>query len=82
MLDVKDNFKRQYLDTNCIFGCNESDSQYHLLNCGTILKHCPQLYNDEITEYEDISGNIDKQVQCAQLFQHIWDVRVKLLNTC
>ena len=56
MIDVKENFKGQYLDVMCNFGCYQTESQYHLLNCDMIIRHCPQLYNDLIIEYGHMYG--------------------------
>ena len=47
MVDVKENFKGQYLDTKCVLGCNEDESQFHLLHCTMIIQHCTQLYHQE-----------------------------------
>ena len=78
MVDLKVNFSSQYLDENCIFGCNESDSQYYLLNCETIIKHCPKLYNDQEVELDDMYDNIDKQEKFVKLMVCVMNIRGKL----
>ena len=64
----------------CNFGCYETESQYHLLNCDMIIRHCPQLYNDQTIEYEDMYGSTEKQVLFTKLFKCVLQVRSKLLQ--
>ena len=78
MIDVKLNFKSQYLDTKCNF-CSEEESQDHLLDCQTIIQHCKELYNDTVVEYEDIFKNAKKQSQMANLFKLAIQTRDQLL---
>ena len=82
MIDVKDNFKGQYLDNECRFGCKEVESQIHLLNCIEIMRVCPLLSDDLSVEYDDIYGNVNKQLNCVKLFDEVLKVRKKLMTKC
>ena len=55
MTNVKSNFKTMYSDISCEF-CDKGEPQTdaHLLDCLYFIKHCPQLENNSIVEYEDI----------------------------
>ena len=57
MLDIKDNFSFLYLDNECTLGCDEVESQEHLLNCKPIIDNCFELAEDIDIEY---LGNIDR----------------------
>ena len=81
MIDVKANVKGQYLDTRCVFGCIEEESQVHLLNCTAIIQHCTELYNDQIVEYEDMYGSTEKQILFVKLYQNILKSRTELLRS-
>ena len=54
MLDIKENFSFLYLDEKCTLGCDEVESQEHLLNCKAILEYCSELSDDLDAEYDDI----------------------------
>ena len=56
------------------------ESQSHLLECMTILNRCSELYNDRISQYEDIFGQIEKQVRIAKLFEAVFKTREQILN--
>ena len=80
MVDVKENFKRQYLDIVCKFGCKNQETQHHLLNCIEIMRVCPLLSNDLLVEYDDIYGSLDKQINCVKLFQEVLKARNQLMK--
>ena len=69
MLDVKANFGNKYKgDINCKLGCDEADSQEHLLDC-------PMLNDNDLTEvnspkYEDLfSSKVEDQLRIALILE-------------
>ena len=80
MFDVKENFSYLYLDSQCTFGCNEGESQEHLLNCSIIIKHCSKLSDDLEVEYEDIGGSLEKQIKFINLYKCVVDTRNDLMK--
>ena len=81
MLDIKDNFSFLYLDNECTLGCAEVESQEHLLNCKPIIDNCFELAEDIDVEYEDIVGNIDRQIKFINLYKSVMDTRKHLMKT-
>ena len=79
MVDVKKNFKSQYLDTKCNF-CEEEESQDHLLDCNVIIENCKELYEDLTVEYEDLFKSSSKQHKMAQLFKLALKTRDQMLK--
>ena len=67
MTSVKMNFKSQYQDLMCDLCENDlNQTDFHLLDCETVLNECSELSNDNVSEYEDIFGNISKQHQITK----------------
>ena len=68
MIDVKANFGNMYKDNmNCKLGCDEVDSQEHLIEC-------PILNDNDLTEvngvaqYEDLfSSQVEDQLRIASI---------------
>ena len=83
MLNVKANFCNQYnnQNINCQF-CDEGveESQYHQLECQTIIDNCPKLYDDITVEYEDIFKGPEKQLKIVQMYHSILKTREKLIS--
>ena len=83
MMNVKANFRNQYNndDIICKF-CDEGveESQYHQLECQTIINNCPELFNDISVEYEDIFKGPEKQLKIVKLFHAIVNTRDKLIS--
>ena len=63
--------------------CGESEveeSQSHQLDCITLINRCPKLYNDSIINYDDIYGDINKQLRVTKLFDEVLTVRDKIME--
>ena len=83
MLNVKANFRNQFkdMDISCNFcKSGQEESQFHLLECQTMIDNCPELFNDVSVEYEDMFRKSDKQLKLVKLFQKIMDTREKLMT--
>ena len=83
MTDVRTNYRDRYPGDLSCRTCGQVDieeSQSHLLECMTILNRCSELYNDRISQYEDIFGQIEKQVRIAKLFEAVFKTREQILN--
>ena len=59
---------------------NEEESQQHQLDCVRLLNNCQELYNDSITNYEDIYGDENKQARRTKLFEKVLLVREKIFS--
>ena len=68
-----------YQDTTCILCKVEEDSQQHYLQCRILVEKCTELYNDRIVRYEDIFGNLTKQIRAVRLFEKVLKKRDELL---
>ena len=79
MVDVKVNFKKQYLDTKCNF-CDQEETQSHLMECSKILQNCQELYNDVEVDYEDMNKSCSLQLKMVKLFKKALSTREKLLS--
>ena len=81
MIDAKMNFKNMYLDTTCSLCQNEEDTIRHHLECRVLMEHCSELFfNDRIVRYEDIFGNLQKQLRAVNLFEKVMKKREELLD--
>ena len=80
MTNAKMNFKNMYLDTKCSLCENEEDSIRHYLECSVLLEQCEELFNDRIVRYEDIFGNLQKQLRAVNLFEKVMKKRQQLLD--
>ena len=81
MLNVKANFRNQFnnMDISCnLCDSGQEESQFHLLECQTIIDNCPELYDDVSVEYDDMFRKSSKQLKLVKLFQIILDTREKL----
>ena len=58
---------------------NEEESQQHQLDCVRLINNCNELYNDSITNYEDIYADVNKQARITKLFEKVLSVREKIL---
>ena len=79
MVQVRDNFKSSYADTNCQLCYQHVDSQPNLLNC-------KMLQDDALVaatpEYEDLfSNDAEKQLKIAILLREKFRKRKQLLKT-
>ena len=59
----------------------EVELQEHLLNCKPIIDNCFELAEDIDVEYEDIVGNIDRQIKFINLYKSVMDTRKQLMKT-
>ena len=78
MLDLGANFPKKYEQkTRCKLGCDQLDSQQHLLKC-------PHLMDNELIDasdsgiYEDLfSSQVDKQMKIASILEAKFKLRKK-----
>ena len=76
MTNSKSNFKSMHgkIDYNlCDKNLPQTDS--HLLDCTAILENCPNLARDSVSEYEDIFGNLEKQLKITKLFKEVFEAK-------
>ena len=76
MTNVKLNFSSNYQDLTCNL-CNSTSlqSDFHLLECETIIKKCPKLSNDVSAEYEDIFGSLTEQLLVTKLYSSVFETK-------
>ena len=79
MIDVKSNFKGQYLDNRCNF-CNSEETQRHIMECSIILNSCSETSNNKETKYEDIFKSPTEQIKVTKFYQKLLRVRDDLLR--
>ena len=82
MLDVKDNFKNRYArsHTNCALGCDEPDSQEHLIRCKKLESNCVVLEQEQ-PEYQNLfSEDIEKQSKIATILQERYKKRKEIIQ--
>ena len=79
--NIKTNFRNMFVDMKCrLCGeTNEEESQQHQLDCVRLINNCNELYNDSITNYEDIYADVNKQARITKLFEKVLSVREKIL---
>ena len=77
-LPVKANYRNRYQNVKCSL-CREGfdDTQYHLFHCVGIIAQCDILANNVEMEYEDIFGDISRQIPVAKLLSEIWTNKVR-----
>ena len=80
MSNLKLNFRNGHNDLSCQLGCSNEESQKHLFECNFLLRNCQDLADNIKVEYEDIFGDIDKQIDAIKLISKMWTVRGKLIN--
>ena len=80
MTNVKANFKYMHdniIECNlCCEGIPQTDA--HLLDCATIIDNCPSLADNFDAEYEDIFGDVQKQLGITRIFKEVFDVKFSL----
>ena len=77
MSDVKMNFSSQYVNLNCSLGCDEFESQEHLINCDKIESN---LDNNDV-DYEDLfSNNILKLKNIAKKLSSALEAKNKIIE--
>ena len=81
MIDVKENYRNRYFDLSCQLGCDSIESQIHLFQCEMLMNKCEDLANNVKVEYEDIFGDITRQIGVIKLLTKICDIRDKILET-
>ena len=82
MIKVKQNFSTQFnQNLLCILGCNEEETQQHLLDCKNILDRLNNKYILSECEYSDLFGNIKEQVQITKIFSEILQIRKEIEET-
>ena len=79
MTNAKMNFKNMHQDTTCNLCKVEEVSQQHYLQCQVLVEKCTELYNDRIVRYDDIFGNLTKQIRAVRLFEKVLKKRDELL---
>ena len=76
MINVKENFKTMYGDTSCnLGGCNQPQTQQHLLSCSAIIEDCMEARNSPHVKYTDLFSSVDRQHRCAQLYAKILETK-------
>ena len=66
-------------DTSCNLCDKElAQTDSHLLDCETILLHCPMFANNLDAEYEDIFGDLEKQKSIVKLFKEVFEAKLLL----
>ena len=53
-------------------------TQVHLTQCEAIINNCPMLFENIDTEYEDIHGKPEKQLQIVRLYRSILQTKEKM----
>ena len=54
---------------------NQVQNDIHLLECETIIDNCPELANNNETEYQDLFDSIELQVKAVKLFMAIYKTK-------
>ena len=79
-VNLKVNFKSKYKysDLECVLGCEEEESQQHLMNCKYILEKLPSSSQTEV-QYEDLFGSVSQQKTFITFYSKLLDIRQQLL---
>ena len=82
MLDVGGNFSQRHEGkTKCKLGCNEEDTQRHLLTCPVLAKNDVRNPDDK-SEYEDLfSSQVEDQLKIAALMESKYSRRKEMNKT-
>ena len=84
MLDVRENFRNRYVNketsTACPFGCDELDSQEHLIYCKYLNSQDISLENNQPTYRDLFSQILQKQLTIAMIIQKRYSKRKMLLQ--
>ena len=78
---VKENFSGMYSDTLCSLGCEENETQQHILTCKPILEKSNASEVAKSVAYGDIFGNETRQKLSVLVFKELLRTRDELLNT-
>ena len=80
MTNAKANFSSAHQNIICnLCDDNESQSDYHLLQCSTLIEKCAPLNHDIFSEYEDIfSCDITKQLTITKLFGAVFSAKEEI----
>ena len=81
MIDLKTNYRNKYFDLSCQLGCGSVENQIHLFQCEVLINKCEDLANNVKVEYEDIFGDITRQIDAIKLLTKIWNIRDNILET-
>ena len=77
---VKENFSGMYSDTLCSLGCQENETQQHILTCKPILEKSNASEVAKSIEYSDIFGNEKRQKLAVLVYKELLRTRDELLN--
>ena len=82
MLDVKANFKNRYTgsSTNCAMGCDEPDSQEHLISCKKLENNCVVLEQEQPRYQHLFSEDIEKQLKISTILQGRFKKRKEIIQ--
>ena len=76
MTNVKKNFSNQFRSNlTCMLGCNEIESQEHLLDCIFIQDKLEDKYKLVESEYSDLFGTVKQQCEIVKIFSEIFEIR-------
>ena len=79
MTNVKANFSTMYEDYYCnLCAQYQVQNDSHLLECSTIIDNCPELANNNETEYEDLFDSVQTQNKAVKLFMAIFKTKQDL----
>ena len=77
MSDVKINFSSQYENLNCSLGCDEIESQEHIINCDKIGSN---LNNNEVVYQDIFSNDIQKLKNIAKKLSSALEAKNKIIE--
>ena len=79
MTNVKVNFSKMYVDNKCDLCIQDQiQSDSHLLECLTIINNCPELKNDNETEYQDLFDSMQSQIKAVKIFMTIFKIKEEI----
>jgi hypothetical protein len=82
MVGVKGNFSGLYRNNlKCSFGCNENETQEHLLDCNFLVNKLEDKSILAESEYSDLFGNINQQVEITKCYSEILEIRERFIET-
>ena len=81
MTELRSNYRVRYQGDLLCRTCGlEEESQRHILDCVPILNRCPPLFQDRITRYEDLFGQIEKQIRIVKLYELALKTRSEMIQ--
>ena len=81
MLDVKANFSNMYPgNKNSKLGCEELDTQEHIMECPFLDDNDITVFNDEVVYSDIFSSQVEKQLKVASVLERRFSKRKDKTN--